>query len=248
MSEFKNNIFNKMNLSDAQTILDLGCGHGQQLIDLYKLKERNIQLFGIDKIEKSIKIAEEKTKNIDEITIKKHDITEGIPFDDNYFDIVFSINMLECIPDKHSLLEEIYRVLKPEGQIVMAHYDFDTQLFDGTDKKLVRKIVTSYSDWEQDWMDVSDSWMGRRLWSVINGTGLFHGEVDTYVLTETEYSKNSYGYNMVKSFQGMVSREMITEEEYNKFKNDIEKMADENRYFYSLNMYVYTGKKVSKLA
>ena len=245
MSEFKNNIFNKMNLSNAQTILDLGCGHGKQLMDLYKLKDNNIQLFGIDKIEKSIKISEEKTKNIDEITIKKHDVTEGIPFDDNFIDIAFSINMLECIPDKHSLLEEIHRVLKLEGQIVMAHYDFDTQLFDGTDKKLVRKIVTSYSDWEQNWMDASDSWMGRRLWSVINGSGLFHGEVDAYVLTETKYTKNSYGYNMVKAFQGMVSKEMITEEEYKKFKNDIEKLSDEDRYFYSLNMYVYTGKKVS---
>ena len=50
MSEFKNNIFNKMNLSNAQTILDLGCGHGKQLMDLYKLKDNNIQLIGIDKI------------------------------------------------------------------------------------------------------------------------------------------------------------------------------------------------------
>jgi hypothetical protein len=85
--------------------------------------------------------------------------------------------------------------------------------------------------------------MGRRLWRVINGSGLFSGEVDVYVLTETDYKPGCYGFNMVKAFESMVKRGLIKKEEYKKFKNDIERLAEKDKYFYSMNMYVYSGRK-----
>ena len=62
-------------------------------------------------------------------------------------------------------LAEAHRLLKSSGQIVYAHYDWDSQTIDGTDKHLVRRIVQSFNDWQQNWMGACDAWMGRRLWS-----------------------------------------------------------------------------------
>ena len=41
-----------------------------------------------------------------------------IPFDDNYFDIVFSSNVLEHIPHVVEFQKELHRVLKPSGKAV----------------------------------------------------------------------------------------------------------------------------------
>lgn len=112
-----------------------------------------------------------------------------MPFEDETFDVVFSNNVLECITDKGKLLSEIARVLKPSGQVVCAHFDWDSQLIDGTDKALVRKIVQTFNDWQQGWMDDCDAWMGRRLWKTFNRSKLFNGEIQCHVLTNTKYDK-----------------------------------------------------------
>lgn len=63
-----------------------------------------------------------KLKNIDYITVDlnspladiKADIT-SLPFDNNWFDIIFCNHVLEHIPDDTQAMNELYRVMKPGG-------------------------------------------------------------------------------------------------------------------------------------
>ncbi|MCM3906293.1 MAG: methyltransferase domain-containing protein [Pyrinomonadaceae bacterium] len=41
-----------------------------------------------------------------------------IPFDDNTFDVIFSSNVLEHIPNVYAFQEEIHRVLKQDGRVI----------------------------------------------------------------------------------------------------------------------------------
>lgn len=43
---------------------------------------------------------------------------QNLPFPDNYFDVVFSSNVLEHIGDLRTTLREIHRVLKPDGRAI----------------------------------------------------------------------------------------------------------------------------------
>jgi len=45
---------------------------------------------------------------------------QAIPLPDNSFDTVFSAEVLEHVPDPEKALREIYRVLKPQGKLVMS--------------------------------------------------------------------------------------------------------------------------------
>lgn len=49
--------------------------------------------------------------------VREHDITKGLPFEDNYFDGVYHSHVLEHLDprDGESLLDECFRVLKPQG-------------------------------------------------------------------------------------------------------------------------------------
>ncbi len=62
------------------------------------------------------------------------DIITDLQFVNDSFDLVYSCNLLECIPDKQRLINEVGRVLKPGGQVVFCHYDWDSQIFNGYDK------------------------------------------------------------------------------------------------------------------
>lgn len=235
-------LFSLMQLEGAGSVLDLGCGKGQDLLDIGKMLGSDARLAGVDSSQKAIDAAKEQASGDPKVRLLLHDASTSLPFDDESFDIVYSMNMLECITDKDALVREIHRVLKPGGQVVCAHHDFDSMLINGTDKDLVRKLVHTFGDWKQAWMTDCDSWMGRRLWGVFNRSGLFAGKVHAYVQMSTEYEPENAGW--ISDFSALVSRGMISQEEYDRFTHDIEELAGKGEYFFSINLFAYAGRKM----
>ncbi|MHB9133384.1 MAG: methyltransferase domain-containing protein [Armatimonadota bacterium] len=242
MREF---IYSLLDLYHAEAILDIGCGSGGDLLQIGKRITKNVRLVGIDSMATGITEAKIRTGDDPRFEFIVADAAKGLKFPDETFDLVVSTNMLECVVDTDALLREVHRVLKPGGQVVFAHYDWDSQLFDGSDKALVRKIVQAYNDWQQAWMTDCDAWMGRRLWRTINRTGLFSGSVYTHVLINTEFSEPNYGYARAQDFQALVKRRLITRGEYDRFYSDLTDLAARGEYFYSITMYAYAGRKIA---
>lgn len=238
MREF---IYSLITIKPNMRILDLGCGQGYDLYRISQITDDETRLFGLDMIEKSIIKASENYGKDPRMKFSTHNFAKDIPFDDNHFDLVISNNMLECITDKQHLLREVHRVLKPGGQVVFAHFDWDSQLIDGENKQLIRKITQTFNDWKQDWMEDIDSWMGRRLWRTFQESRLFTGSIHPYVLTNTKFEEPYYGHMMIRDFEALVRRGMIGAEEYRDFINDIEMLNNKNQFFYSITMYIYVG-------
>ncbi|NMB47140.1 MAG: methyltransferase domain-containing protein [Firmicutes bacterium] len=241
MREF---IYSLIDVKPAMSVLDLGCGTGYDLGRIAQIVDEDSLLYGIDSMENSILRAKSQYHSDPRMKFTHDNIEGKLGFAGNSFDVVLSNNVLECITDKQSLIAEVHRVLKPNGQAIFAHFDWDSQLIDGEDKELVRRIVHTFSDWKQEWMSDIDAWMGRRLWRTFQQSGLFrNGRIETYVLTNTEYSEPFYGYQRIQDFGSLVKRNMISEDDYTRFLADIQQLASGDGYFYSINMYVYVGLK-----
>jgi ubiquinone/menaquinone biosynthesis C-methylase UbiE len=241
--EMRNYIYSLIDNENIDSLLDIGCGTGYDLFEIGKKVDDNTTLIGLDIMEESIEKAKEKADHNSKFCFKSHDVSKGIPFEKESFDVVFSNNMLECIKDKDSLIKEIHRVLKQNGQVVCTHFDWDSQLIDGKNKDLVRKVVQNFNDWQQEWMTDIDSWMGRRLWRTFNRSQLFEGDIYTYVLTNTKFEEPYYGYQRIKDFKYLINEQMISQEEYSRFIKDIKELSRKDEYFYSITMYIYVGRK-----
>ena len=72
-------------------ILDIGCGKGFLLYDFLKVLP-NAEVFGLD----ISKYALENSKSEIKSKLIQGNAT-NLPFDDNYFDLVISINTLHCL-------------------------------------------------------------------------------------------------------------------------------------------------------
>ncbi|WP_203458745.1 class I SAM-dependent methyltransferase [Lacinutrix sp. WUR7] len=99
--------------------LELGAGNGGQSIHVLKHCEK---LICTDLDEKSydwLDMAILDRQNTDNVEYKICDAQDLSQFDDNTFDLIFSSNMLEHIPDVRQCLRECKRVLKEDG--VMLH-------------------------------------------------------------------------------------------------------------------------------
>lgn len=237
-------LYGRRDWRQANTILDIGCGDGGDLRRLAALAPHAARLVGVDSSEKAIETARATTAGDARFTWHPHDVSRGLPFGDGEFDALFSLNLLECVPDKAAFLREMARVLRPGGQVVCAHWDWDTQTVDGADKARVRRIVQTFSDWQQAWMAASDGWMGRRLWPTFQRSGLFVGQIETYTLMNTVFAPGWYGYEQVGAFGALARRGLISADDYARFCDDIAAQAARGEYFYSLTLYVYVGQKL----
>lgn len=92
----------------AKKVLDAGCGFGTL--------ERYITAFGVDRSIHNLRQAETK-QGIGYLTAA--DLSQ-LPFEDEFFDIVIMLETLEHVEDEEKSLEEVTRVLKNQGQLILS--------------------------------------------------------------------------------------------------------------------------------
>lgn len=105
-----------LEINESMTILDAGCGTGNFTI---KLAESGAHVVGIDISEEMIHQAQKKLSNQETIQFVPMDIYQ-LEFPDQTFDIVVSMTAFEFIDQAKKAFEELYRVLKPGGQLLIG--------------------------------------------------------------------------------------------------------------------------------
>jgi len=225
--------------SDYQ-VLDFGCGKGELLHALSGRIGSKSRLVGYDAIPKSIAIAQARSPNAVFICER---FAEELPFPNASFDVFMTIDTLECIKNKESLLDEIYRILRPGGQVFAMHWDWDTQTYNIPTRELARKAVQAFSDWKQPWMDEADGQMGRKLWGLFEGSGKFRGSPDAFCMIETEYEPGQYGYDRAQDLFEVVENGGLDEGEYEQFRRELSESIERGEYFYSVTSFIYHGRR-----
>lgn len=224
-------------------VLDLGCGKGADLWALAsRIDDPAAGFLGLDARADNVEAARAAADD-DRVRFEEVKIGRSLGLADASFDVVMSQELLECLPDPPAVVGEMARVLRPGGQIVVSHYDWDTQVFNGSDRGRTRRIVQAWADLQQSWMDHADPWMGRRLWGLLEGSGLFEGRVEVRVMTNTEFAEPWHGFRMAHWFGALVRRGHVPAAEYEAFLEDLAELAARGRYFWSVNRYVYVGRR-----
>lgn len=97
-------------------ILDAGCGAGEVCIELARAFPK-AEIVGIDLGEPILDLARDFAKKAgfaEQCAFQKGDVTK-IPFEDDSFDVVVSLNVLHFLDEPVEMLGEIERVLGPDG-------------------------------------------------------------------------------------------------------------------------------------
>ena len=138
-------MFEYLDPKEGERILDVACGGG--VLSL-KIAEKGCEVHGVDILEDEIKGAKrlaEREKMACEFEVGS---AEDLPYPDGYFDKVVCSSSLEHFKDDVKALKEMYRVLKPNGVVVLTTDSFSYPISDELKEKhrRIAHVVNYYTE------------------------------------------------------------------------------------------------------
>ena len=145
--------------SDGFRVVDIGCGAGGSSRHI-AAKYSNAECTGITLSPVQRDIATKITKKEGLASRVSFQVADAMrtPFEDNSFDVVWSLESGEHMPDKEAFVREMYRICKPGGSVLLVtwcHRDLaDGESLTRRESKLFRKINDAY--YLPEWCSVAD--------------------------------------------------------------------------------------------
>lgn len=109
-----------MDLRSGERVLDLGCGAGWATRLLARMvgdgPEGFGQVVGVDVSDEMIRLARETSKEFENV-LYVWGSAQQIPWEENYFDKVLSVESFYYYADQDRALSELFRVMAPRGRL-----------------------------------------------------------------------------------------------------------------------------------
>jgi sterol 24-C-methyltransferase len=134
---FERKMARDLDLKPNAHVLDVGCGRGRVAHHVSTVTGAKVTGINIDKTQ--IEIAElyaQRTGYTDRLTFKVANFNNPLPFQNEYFDGLYQIQVFTYAKDREALFKELYRVLQPGAKMSFLDW-FVLENYDGSNMRHV---------------------------------------------------------------------------------------------------------------
>ena len=108
-------------IDPGATVLDLGCGAGTDLLIAAQMAGSTGRVIGVDMTSAMLDRARASAAEVGLSNVELHEsLIESLPVEDASVDVVISNGVIDLVPDKDAVFDEIDRVLRPGGRLQIA--------------------------------------------------------------------------------------------------------------------------------
>ena len=112
-------VFHLMQVQPRDRILDLGCGSGCATRQLARLASEGLAV-GLDTSDEMVRLARRLSVEIENVLFVIGS-AGGIPWQEDFFSVLLSVDSAFCWPDPEAAAREIFRVIAPGGRIFVLN-------------------------------------------------------------------------------------------------------------------------------
>jgi SAM-dependent methyltransferase len=118
-------------------VLDLGCGAGTDLLIAAQMTGSHGRVIGVDMTPAMVGRARASADEMALGNVEVHEsLIESVPVDDASVDLVISNGVIDLVPNKEAVFDEIDRVLRPGGRVQLADVVIHQELSEDARKRI----------------------------------------------------------------------------------------------------------------
>ena len=116
-------------IEPGEVVLDLGCGAGTDLLIAAQMTGPAGRVIGVDMTTSMLDRVRASAAEMGITNLELHEsLIEELPVDDASVDVVISNGVIDLVPDKEAVFDEIDRVLRPGGRLQFADVVIHTEV------------------------------------------------------------------------------------------------------------------------
>jgi SAM-dependent methyltransferase len=116
-------------IEPGEVVLDLGCGAGTDLLIAAQMTGPTGHVVGVDMTTSMLDRVRASAAEMGITNLELHEsLIEQLPLEDASVDVVISNGVIDLVPDKDAVFDEIDRVLRPGGRLQFADVVIHTEV------------------------------------------------------------------------------------------------------------------------
>jgi len=240
LKQLKQRTYARMHIQTGHKVLDVGCGPGIDTIALAQLVGATGEVYGVDYDKAMITEAEQRAKEAGTSAWVKHKHSDAasLPFETGYFDSCRSERLFQHLPNPTAALDEMARVTKENGWVVVLDTDWGSGGIDKSEIDIERRLARFMAD-----QMYNNGYAGRQLYRLFKQQGLVNVSFEVFPLVVTNYAFARQVWSLDKLLGEAVAMNVVTEAEVNKIQMEFEQ-ADAHGMFFGYGcMTLVAGQK-----
>jgi ubiquinone/menaquinone biosynthesis C-methylase UbiE len=223
--------------SAGDRILDAGCGPGFYVDELSEIVGADGSVVGIDASEDMLAVAAGRCEGRRNVTLKHGEVT-AIPADDLTFDAAISIQVLEYVKDVGAALDELYRVLRPGGRLVVWDVDWSTVSWHSQDPERMERVLAA---WDRH---LADPVLPRRLAPLLRRADFDAVGCVGHAFASAEFTPEAYGGTLVGLVRQYVGDSgLIDEAELDAWAAEQHELGERGEFYFACVQCCFTARR-----
>jgi ubiquinone/menaquinone biosynthesis C-methylase UbiE len=231
-----------LRLRPGDSILDVGCGCGDDLRKLASLVAPNGRAVGVD-ISKSM-VDEARRRNVGDEPPLEFEVGDAsnLRWDSNVFDACRADRVFQHLPDPRRALNEMIRVLKPGGRISVADRDWGMIALDSCDPVTTGLIL------KRACSGIRNGWIGRQLWKLFQETRVINVEVRAKCINLRSFEVADSLLDLRLVLEHAVAENLLSRLTATQWIHDLLDRDAEGHFFATLTLYIVWGTKMHAIS
>jgi ubiquinone/menaquinone biosynthesis C-methylase UbiE len=236
---YKQKTFEKMQLKPGDSVLEVGCGTGNDALLLTNYLGEMGKVTAVDRSQSMLNQARENTKNASSPLEFVLANAETLPFANNTFNSARVDRTLQHIPHPQTAIAEMARVVKSNGWVVAFEPDWGTLVINSDNRTTTRQVVNFWCD------NFPSGWVGRYLSRYCSQAGLTDVTVEPITISFTQLELADKVLDISRSVEKMGEQGIANQESLDHWLTALKQGDEAGQFFCAFTAFLVSGKKAS---